>query len=89
MFELLTGRVPFKGDNAVEIAIKQMKEPIPSICRMNPDIPQSIENIILKALLKILKTDMIVLEMSEDIKNVLTEGLKETKLVINIPVNMN
>ena len=30
MYELLTGSVPFKGDNAVEIALKQMKERIPS-----------------------------------------------------------
>jgi len=49
MYELLTGKVPFKGENAVEIAIKQMKDQIPSICSMNPDIPQSIENIVLKA----------------------------------------
>ena len=49
MYELLTGKVPFKGENAVEIAIKQMKDQIPSICSMNPNIPQSIENIVLKA----------------------------------------
>ena len=49
MFELVTGTLPFKGDNAVEIAIKQMKEPIPSVREINPNIPQSVENIILKA----------------------------------------
>ena len=43
MYELITGKVPFKGDNAVEIAIKQMKDPIPSVCAQNPEIPQSIE----------------------------------------------
>lgn len=52
MYELLTGKIPFKGENAVEIAIKQMKEQIPSVCKINPDIPQSIENIILKACAK-------------------------------------
>ena len=52
MFELFTGHVPFKGDNAVEIAIKHMKEPIPSVCSINSNIPQSIENIILKACAK-------------------------------------
>ena len=52
MYELLTGSIPFKGDNAVEIAIKQMKDQIPSICKINPDIPQSIENIVLKAAAK-------------------------------------
>lgn len=52
MYELLTGSVPFKGDNAVEIALKQMKERIPSIRRQNPLIPQSVENIVLKATAK-------------------------------------
>ena len=46
MYELITGKIPFKGDNAVEIAIKHMKEQIPSVCKINPDIPQSIENVI-------------------------------------------
>ena len=52
MFELLTGSVPFKGDNAVEIALKHMKEKIPSVRKINPIIPQSVENIILKATAK-------------------------------------
>lgn len=46
MFELLTGKLPFKGENAVEIAIKQMKEAIPSVIDINPNIPQSVENVI-------------------------------------------
>ena len=52
MYELLTGEVPYKGDNAVEIALKHLKEPVPSIRKIMPDIPQSIENIILKATAK-------------------------------------
>lgn len=52
MFEMLTGKVPFKGETAVEIAIKQLKEPLPSISMYRDDIPQSVENIILKACAK-------------------------------------
>lgn len=52
MYELLTGTVPFKGDTAVEIALKQLKEKLPSIRKQNPTIPQSIENIVLKATAK-------------------------------------
>lgn len=87
MFELLTGKVPFKGDNAVEIAIKQMKEPIPSVCQMNPDIPQSIENIILKACAKNPKNRYdSVREMYDDIKNCLTdEGLSEKRITYKYP----
>ncbi len=52
MYELLTGVLPFRGDNAVEIALKHLKEPIPSIRAELPDIPGSIENIITKATAK-------------------------------------
>ncbi len=52
MYELLAGEVPFKGDNAVEIALKHLKEPLPSIRKILPELPQSIENIIIKATAK-------------------------------------
>lgn len=52
MFELLTGKLPFRGDNAVEIALKQLKEPIPSVREIDETIPQSVENIVLKACAK-------------------------------------
>lgn len=51
-YELLTGSLPFKGENAVEIALKQMKEPLPSLREDNPSIPMSVENVILKATAK-------------------------------------
>ena len=52
MYELLTGKLPYKGDNAVEIALKHLKEPLPSIRDELPNIPQSVENIIIKATAK-------------------------------------
>ena len=52
MYELLTGSLPFKGDTAVEIALKHLKEPMPSIRDVLPDIPQSVENIIITATAK-------------------------------------
>ncbi len=51
-YELLTGKLPFRGENAVEIALKHMKDSIPSVRSINPSIPQSIENVILKATAK-------------------------------------
>ena len=51
-YELLTGNLPFRGDNAVEIALKHMREPLPSLREENPAIPQSIENIIRRATAK-------------------------------------
>lgn len=72
MFELLTGKLPFKGESAVEIAIKQMKEAIPSVRSLNSDIPQSLENVILKACAKNPKNRYEnVREMRDDIKTAL------------------
>lgn len=51
-YELLTGALPFRGDNAVEIALKQMKEKIPDIHEENPSIPMSVYNVILKSTAK-------------------------------------
>ncbi|WP_102027330.1 Stk1 family PASTA domain-containing Ser/Thr kinase [Salirhabdus sp. Marseille-P4669] len=51
-FELLTGRLPFSGDTAVSIALKHLQSETPSVRRWNPDIPQSVENIVLKATAK-------------------------------------
>ncbi|MDR4983481.1 serine/threonine protein kinase [Bacillus cereus] len=52
MFELLTGRQPFSGESAVAIALKHLQNEIPSPKRWNENIPQSVENIILKATAK-------------------------------------
>ncbi|MHA8138437.1 Stk1 family PASTA domain-containing Ser/Thr kinase [Lactobacillaceae bacterium Scapto_B20] len=52
MYELLTGYVPFDGDNPVSIAIKHSKEPIPSIQAQNNLVPLSLENVVLRATAK-------------------------------------
>lgn len=52
MFELLTGRLPFSGESAVSIALKHLQSETPSLKRWNPEIPQSVENIVLKATAK-------------------------------------
>ena len=52
MFELSTGRLPFSGESAVSIALKHLQSETPSPKRWNPELPQSVENIILKATAK-------------------------------------
>lgn len=87
MFEMLTGKMPFKGDSAVEIALKHMKEPLPSVREINPVVPQSVENIILKAAAKNPKNRYRdVREMAEDIKTSLdAERENEQKIVFKYP----
>lgn len=52
LFELLTGQLPFSGESAVSIALKHLQTETPSIRKIIPSIPQSIENVVLKATAK-------------------------------------
>ena len=49
MYEMVTGRVPFDGDNAVDVAIKHMNEPMIPPSKFAFDMPQDLEDIIMKA----------------------------------------
>ncbi len=51
-YELLTGEVPFRGSTPTEIALKHLREPLPYPRLFNPSIPQSVENIVIKATAK-------------------------------------
>ena len=51
-YELLTGDVPHHGEAAVQVALKHMREEIPSVRDFDNSIPQSIDNIIKKATVK-------------------------------------
>ena len=52
LYEMLTGQLPFSGDSPITIALKHLQEPLPEPRQIRPDIPQSVENIVLKALAK-------------------------------------
>lgn len=86
-YEILTGTLPFKGDNAVEIALKQMRDEIPSVRKKNPAIPQSVENVILKATAKNPKNRYSdAKEMHADLLTVLNDDrINEAKLVFKYP----
>lgn len=86
-YELLTGSLPFKGENAVEIALKHMKDAIPSVRKSNPAIPQSVENVVLKATAKNPKNRYRNSEeMREDLLTALNDDrLNEAKYVFPYP----
>ncbi len=48
MYEMVTGRVPYDGDSAVEIAIKHLQDEMVTPSTYAPDLPISLEKIILK-----------------------------------------
>ncbi len=83
MYELVTGKVPFKGDSPVEVAIKQMKDPISDLSEYNPDIPQSVSNVILRACAKNPKNRYESAQaMHEDLETVLDKKrISEPKVV--------
>jgi serine/threonine protein kinase len=84
MFELLTGRLPFSGESAVSIVLKHLQSEMPSVRRWNPLIPQSVENIVLKATAKDpFHRYQRVEDMEEDLRTALDpERLNEPKFVI-------
>ncbi|RDU38526.1 Stk1 family PASTA domain-containing Ser/Thr kinase [Neobacillus piezotolerans] len=84
MFELITGRLPFFGESAVSIALKHLQSETPSVRRWNPEIPQSVENIVLKATAKdpFLRYDSVE-EMEDDLRTSLyPERINEPKFMI-------
>ena len=87
MYELLSGTLPYRGDNAVEIALKHLKEPLPSTRKEVPDIPQAVENVILKSAAKNPKNRYAdARAMHEDLATCLDESrANEAKYVYKYP----
>ena len=49
LYEMLTGKVPFDGDNPVSIALMHINDPMPSLTKEVPGIPPQLEKIVNKA----------------------------------------
>lgn len=52
MYQMLTGRLPFLGESPISVALKHLQEDVEEPRKVNPLLPQSVENIILKAMRK-------------------------------------
>ena len=88
-YEMLTGDVPFKADQAVQIALQHMREPMPSVRKANPNVPQSVENIIIRATAKNPKLRYQSCdEMLKDLeKCMLPEHQNDKPLSLNDPID--
>ena len=68
LFEMLTGHIPFDGDSAVTIALQHFQKPLPSILAENRNVPQALENVVIRATAKKLENRYnSTLEMSRDL----------------------
>ena len=94
LYEMVTGKVPFSADTPVSVALKHMQEkPIEPI-EINPDIPKSVNSIIMKAMQKDINlryqtaTEMLR-DLSKAIKNpnddfVVVENMEATQRLSTI-----
>ena len=86
MYELITGKLPFSGESAVSIALKHLQTETPSLRDTVPDLPQSLENVVLKATAKNMQHRyQSADEMEEDLATVLLpERLNEPKFTVPV-----
>ncbi|TWT28146.1 Stk1 family PASTA domain-containing Ser/Thr kinase [Planomicrobium sp. CPCC 101110] len=84
MYELLTGKLPFSGESAVSIALKHLQTETPSLRSIVPTLPQSVENVVLKATAKKMQYRyQSADEMEADLSTVLApERLNEPKFKV-------
>ncbi|MFJ8513002.1 Stk1 family PASTA domain-containing Ser/Thr kinase [Lysinibacillus xylanilyticus] len=86
LYELLTGELPFSGESAVSIALKHLQSETPSVRAFDATIPQSLENVVLKATAKDASHRYsTVEEMQADLETVLSPNrINEPKFVIPV-----
>jgi serine/threonine protein kinase len=52
LYEMVTGRPPFDAETPMGVVIKQIQDPLPLPRTLNPDLPEAVERVVLKALTK-------------------------------------
>lgn len=84
-YEMLTGHIPYDGDSAVTIALQHFQKPLPSIIEENKNVPQALENVVIKATAKKLSDRYkSVAEMYVDLSSCLSyERRNEKKLIFD------
>lgn len=52
LYEMVTGMVPYEGDTPFAVIMKHISDPLPIPTSVNPDLPERVERVILKAMSK-------------------------------------
>lgn len=50
LYEMITGRIPFRANTPMAVLLKKREEPLPRPKQFTPDLPQAMENLLIKAL---------------------------------------
>lgn len=83
-FEMLAGRPPFDADTPLAILMKHVNDPLPLPRSIDPDIPESLERVVLKALAKNAEDRyQTAEEMAQDLKTAIAE--MDTDLPERVP----
>ncbi len=81
LYEMVTGKLPFEGDTAIAIAMQHIEKEAPSSRALNPEVPESLDNVIRRAMCKeqSLRYDSVT-QMLIDLKKVYTGNTVDYKL---------
>ncbi|HEQ8869745.1 TPA: Stk1 family PASTA domain-containing Ser/Thr kinase, partial [Streptococcus pyogenes] len=83
LFEMLTGHIPYDGDSAVTIALQHFQKPLPSIIEENHNVPQALENVVIRATAKKLSDRYgSTFEMSRDLMTALSYNRSRERKII-------
>jgi len=91
LYELLTGEVPFPGDNAVTVAMRHVREQPPSVLESRPEVPLRLAGAVEKALEKdpaarFGSMKAFVDELQECLDRLGDEGEYEPTMIVRSPV---
>lgn len=89
LYQMVTGKLPFSGETPVSVALKHLQETFEEPRQVNPMIPQSVENVILRALRKSqVERYATASEMLQDLSSCLQHHrLREDKVKFEIDEN--
>lgn len=87
LYEMLTGKLPFDGETSLAIALKHFNEEIPDMKKALPDLPQPLENVVLKATAKDPKQRYSSTQaMANDLRTALDPNRAQEPKFVALPV---
>jgi len=91
LYELLTGQVPYDGDNFVAVAMKHINDPVPSVVAMRPDVPLRLDSAVGRAMAKrpedrFPSMDELVKELKVCLRELGPDGAGDPTMIKQAPV---